>query len=64
MWEQDPGWTGRTGHVQAHVVELAQALGDPHVFICGLSKMVSEVRALCKSELRYDRKRIHSERYD
>lgn len=60
----DPAWQGRAGYVQAHVGELARALGAPHVFVCGLSRMVSEVRALCKAELGYDRKRIHSERYD
>lgn len=60
----EPGWQGRVGYVQAHVAELARALGEPHVFICGLSPMVSAVRALCKAELHYDRKRIHSERYD
>jgi CDP-4-dehydro-6-deoxyglucose reductase, E3 len=60
----DANWDRRTGYVQAHVAELAQALGQPHVFICGLSRMVGEVRALCKSELGLDRKRIHSERYD
>jgi CDP-4-dehydro-6-deoxyglucose reductase len=60
----DAGWTGRSGYVQNHVAELARALGEPHVFICGLNRMVSEVRALCKSELGYDRRRIHSERYD
>lgn len=58
------GWHGRTGYVQSHVAELARALGEPHVFICGLSPMVGAVRALCKQELGYDRKRIHSERYD
>jgi hypothetical protein len=52
------------GYVQTHVPELARALGEPHVFICGLNHMVSEVRAVCKSALSYDRKRIHSERYD
>jgi NAD(P)H-flavin reductase len=60
----DESWTGRAGYVQAHVRELAQRLGDPHVFICGLSRMVAEVRTVCKAELGYDRKRIHSERYD
>lgn len=60
----DEGWTGRTGYVQTHVRELAERLGDPHVFICGLSRMVAEVRAVCKTDLGYDRKRIHSERYD
>jgi CDP-4-dehydro-6-deoxyglucose reductase, E3 len=60
----DASWTGRTGYVQKHVAELARALGEPHVFICGLSPMVGDVRTICKQELGYDRKRIHSERYD
>jgi CDP-4-dehydro-6-deoxyglucose reductase, E3 len=60
----DPAWTGRAGYVQKHVAELARALGEPHVYVCGLSHMVSDVRALCKQELGLDRKRIHSERYD
>jgi NAD(P)H-flavin reductase len=60
----DAGWSGRTGYVQGHVAELARALGEPHVFVCGLSPMVGAVRTLCKQELGYDRKRIHSERYD
>jgi CDP-4-dehydro-6-deoxyglucose reductase len=60
----EAAWAGRVGYVQQHVAELARALGEPHVFVCGLSPMVSDVRALCKGELGYDRKRIHSERYD
>lgn len=60
----DPGWTGRIGYVQTHVVPLARALDGAHVFICGLSPMVTAVRAICKEELGLDRKRIHSERYD
>lgn len=60
----DAAWTGRTGYVQAHLAELARALGAPHVFICGLSPMVNAVRAQCKAELGLDRKCIHSERYD
>ena len=59
-----PTWTGRTGYVQSHVPELAQALGKPHVFICGLNRMVSEVRSVCKQGLGYARTSIHSERYD
>lgn len=58
------GWTGRTGYVQAHLAALAREVSKPHVYICGLTKMVSEVRTLLKGELGYDRKRIHSERYD
>lgn len=60
----DVGWRGATGYVQSHVPALARELGAPHVFICGLSPMVGAVRAVCKAELGYDRKRIHSERYD
>jgi CDP-4-dehydro-6-deoxyglucose reductase len=59
-----PGWTGRTGYVQTHVAELARSLGRPHVYICGLNRMVSEVRRVCKSELGYERAFIHAERYD
>lgn len=60
----DDAWPGRRGYVQTHVTELSHALGEPHIYICGLNHMVSEVRALCKNSLGYDRKRIHSERYD
>jgi ferredoxin-NADP reductase len=60
----DAGWRGRQGYVQTHVPELARALGAPQLFICGLNRMVSEVRAVCKQELGYDRKVIHTERYD
>lgn len=58
------GYAGRTGYVQAHLVELARGLGEPHVFVCGLSRMVTEVRALCKSALGLDRHHIHTERFD
>jgi CDP-4-dehydro-6-deoxyglucose reductase len=69
------GWRGRTGYVQHHVPELARALVDaagparepndpPHVYVCGLNRMVSEVRQVCKQQLGYPRTSIHSERYD
>jgi len=32
--------------------------------VCGLSDMVNAVRAHLKQELGYDRKHIHTERYD
>jgi len=59
-----PGWAGRRGYVQHHVPELARELGQPHVFICGLNRMVSEVRQVCKQELGLTRTSLHSERYD
>jgi ferredoxin-NADP reductase len=65
----DGGWSGRRGRVQEHIPELLAALpqdgGGPHVFICGLSPMVGEVRELLKAPpLSLDRRRVHSERYD
>lgn len=58
------GYPGRTGHVQAHVLELARELTSPHVFVCGLSRMVADVRALCKGELGLPRTSVHTERFD
>ncbi|MET0384940.1 MAG: FAD-dependent oxidoreductase [Polyangiales bacterium] len=60
----DDAWAGRRGYVQTHVAELVSTLGRPHVFVCGLSDMVNEVRVLLKETLGYDRKHIHTERYD
>jgi CDP-4-dehydro-6-deoxyglucose reductase len=36
----------------------------PHVYICGLSRMITEARAILRKELLLDRKQVHSERYD
>jgi CDP-4-dehydro-6-deoxyglucose reductase len=63
------GWTGRRGYVQLHVPELLASLaalgrGDPHVYVCGLEKMVKAVRDLSRKELGVPRDRVHSERYD
>jgi ferredoxin-NADP reductase len=63
-------WAGRRGYVQAHVPELHAALtaespgAAPHVYICGLDRMVKTVRELCRHELGVDRKHVHIERYD
>jgi CDP-4-dehydro-6-deoxyglucose reductase len=56
-------WSGLRGYVQTHVVALARAT-QPHVYVCGLNKMVADVRRVLKQELGYDRRLIHSERYD
>lgn len=63
------GWTGRRGYVQLHVAELlgqlaAMGHGEPHVYVCGLEKMVKSVRDLTRKELGLPRQRVHSERYD
>ena len=38
--------------------------GRAGIYVCGLTKMVSEVRRVAKQQLGYDRRAIHSERYD
>jgi len=61
----DENWTGRTGYVQRHAVELAHAARPPvQVYVCGLSKMVHDVRRMLKDQAGLDRKAIHTERYD
>jgi CDP-4-dehydro-6-deoxyglucose reductase len=57
-------WPGRQGYVQTHIAELVKPLGPVHVYICGLSKMVGDVRQILKTDLGFARQRIHSERYD
>jgi NAD(P)H-flavin reductase len=57
-------WTGRDGYVQRHLRDLVDPAARPQVYVCGLTKMVSEVRRVLKDELGYERRMIHSERYD
>ena len=64
-----PDWTGRRGYVQSHVPELYDAMrrldaGEPHIYVCGLERMVSAVRHLLRKEMGLPRERVHSERYD
>ena len=64
-----PDWTGRRGYVQSHVPELYDAMrrldvGEPHIYVCGLERMVSAVRHLARKEMGLPRERVHSERYD
>lgn len=59
------GWRGRRGYVQTHLRELLPTLpATAHVYVCGLTKMITEVRRTLKEELGVDRRRVHSERYD
>ncbi len=60
----DDAWTGRRGYVQTHLSELIVPGERPHVYVCGLTDMVSDVRRVLKEQLGFDRKHIHSERYD
>jgi CDP-4-dehydro-6-deoxyglucose reductase, E3 len=60
-------WSGNRGYVQTHARSLYEALktqGEPHVYICGLQKMVNAVRDLLKGDMGLPRQLIHSERYD
>ncbi len=57
-------WQGLRGYVQTHLATLIDPAAKPHVYVCGLSRMVSEVRRTLKDELGFARQQIHSERYD
>ena len=58
-------WSGLKGYVQTHIPKLVAELGsDCDVYVCGLNKMVKEVRTVLKTQLGFDRDRIHTERYD
>lgn len=64
-----PEWSGLTGYVQTHVTPLwreleAHGSAPPHVYICGLERMVGAVRDLLRKEMGVERKQVHSERYD
>ena len=56
-------WTGRSGHVQAHLEEAVGERRDVDVFLCGLKLMVDDVRNILK-EMGFDRKQILFEKYD
>lgn len=63
-------WTSRHGYVQTHVEELwreleAKGAGTPpHLYLCGLERMVGTVRDLVRKQMGIERKQVHSERYD
>ena len=59
----DTTWTGRTGHIQIHLMEAIGDRRDLDVYICGLKAMVDDVRAILK-EMGFDRKQIIFEKYD
>jgi ferredoxin-NADP reductase len=59
----DASWSGRTGHVQVHLMEAIGDRRDLDVYICGLKAMVDDVRAILKA-MGFDRKQIIFEKYD
>lgn len=56
-------WTGRSGRVQAHLLDFLGDRRDVDVYICGLKAMVDDVRVKLK-ELGFERKQIIFEKYD
>jgi ferredoxin-NADP reductase len=65
----DAEWQARCGYVQIHVRELYESLaaeghGVPHVYVCGLERMVGAVREILRKEMGLPRELVHSERYD
>ena len=59
----DATWSGRQGHVQAHLAEAIEDRRDLDFYLCGLKEMVDDVRAVLKG-LGFDRKQIFYEKYD
>jgi CDP-4-dehydro-6-deoxyglucose reductase len=59
----EPSWTGRTGHVQAHLEEAVGERRDLDVFLCGMKAMVDDVRSILK-EKGFDKKQLLFEKYD
>jgi CDP-4-dehydro-6-deoxyglucose reductase len=68
-WPSD----ARRGYVQTHVRELFTeldvnarnaGLSPPHVYVCGLLRMVGAVRELLRKEMELPRQQVHTERYD
>lgn len=61
------GWNGLTGYVQTHALswwkELAQH-GRPHAYVCGVKKMLTQVRDVLKTEGGAERQQLHLESYD
>lgn len=62
-------WRERHGYVQTHVRELWDQLvrmsgATPHVYVCGLQRMVGSVRELLRREMGLPREQVHAERYD
>jgi ferredoxin-NADP reductase len=64
-----PDWQLRRGYVQTHIPELWSELTrlnrlEPHLYVCGLEKMITAVRQLVRKDMGVPRERVHSERYD
>ena len=56
-------WTGKTGRIQQHTLDVLGDRQDVDVYICGMKEMVDDLRAQLKAR-GHDRKRIIYEKYD
>lgn len=56
-------WTGRTGHVQPHVLDIVGDRRDVDVYICGLKEMVNSLKSSL-GELGFDKSQLIFEKYD
>ena len=58
-------WQGKRGYVQLHLDDALEIVGtDCDAYVCGLTKMVHDVRRILREEHQLERKRVHIERYD
>ncbi len=67
MSRPDDSWSGRRGYVQTHVLELWNELacfGLPHAYVCGVRKMLLDVREVLKTQGHAERSQLHLESYD
>lgn len=68
MSRPDEAWQGKRGYVQTHVLPLWQELcasgATPHAYVCGVRKMLLEVRDVLKTQGGAERQRLHLESYD
>ena len=67
LTQQEPGWPGRAGRVQAHLTEAIDSTcvtpSNLDIYLCGLKPMVDDVRRILK-DMGFDRKQIRYEKYD
>ena len=67
LTQPEPGWPGRAGRVQAHLIEAIDSTcttrSNLDIYLCGLKPMVDDVRGILKG-MGFDRKLIRYEKYD
>jgi ferredoxin-NADP reductase len=64
-----PEWKGLSGYVQTHALALwnelkARGPATPHAYVCGVKKMLLEVRDVLKTHGGAERQQLHLESYD